>query len=243
MDRNFYDNDSNNTYYNGSNVTGEMAPTQTNLFTKVFGWMFAGLLITAFFALFTPYSVTLSSLVYNPGSLIILLLIEFGMVIAISAGLNKMSFGAALTCFFIYAAINGLTLSSIFYVYDMGTVYAAFGVTAATFGIMAVYGSLTKRDLSGMGNLLIMCLIGLVTATLVNMFVASDGISWLITYAGVIIFTLLTAYDVQKIKNLSNSGQYNSHKIGIYGALILYLDFINIFLKILRILGGRGRRD
>lgn len=243
MDRNFYDNDSNNTYYNGTNFTGEMVQEQSSLFTKVFGWMFAGLLITAFFALFTPYSSFLSSLVYNPGSLIILILIEFGMVMAISVGLNKMSFGVALTCFFIYAGINGLTLSSIFYVYSMGTVYTAFGVTAATFGAMAVYGTITKRDLSGMGSLLFMGLLGLLVATVVNIFVASDGMSWLITYAGVIIFTLLTAYDVQKIKRLSNSGQYNSHKIGIYGALTLYLDFINIFLRILRILGGKGSRD
>ena len=156
--------------------------------------------------------------------------------------INKLSLSVATIMFVIYSLVNGVTLSFIFLVYDIGTIGTVFLITAATFGAMALIGYTTKKDLSGMGRFLLMALIGIIIATVVNLlFVKSAGFDLL--YAGVLIFAGLTAYDTQKIKEMCNSFDYadaSAQKLALLGALSLYLDFINLFLYLLRIFGRRS---
>jgi FtsH-binding integral membrane protein len=144
--------------------------------------------------------------------------------------------------FIIYSIVSGLTLSVIFLVYTIASIIATFFITAGVFGAMSAYGYFTKRDLTTMGNLLIMALLGLIIASVVNLFYFNSLLDWVITYAGVVIFVGLTAYDTQKIKNgniIGNAGTDEDKKEAIMGALTLYLDFINLFLKLLRIFGKK----
>ena len=247
MDNNYYENNNKNEtiingqVYQGADYTTVQANDQVTLFTKVFGWMFAGLLVTAFCAMFGQ-NLFLNIIVQAPTLIGVLFLVEFGLVMLISSRVNKMSFGGAMAAFFLYSAINGLTLSIIFFAYTTGTIYSAFGITAVVFGAMALIGTVTKKDLSSVGSLARMALIGLIVASVANIFLASDGLSWAVTYIGVLVFVALTAYDVQKIKKLSETGAYNTNQMAILGALILYLDFINLFIKILRILGRKSSK-
>jgi len=156
----------------------------------------------------------------------------------------KMSPAVSNVMFFIYAILTGVTLSFIFISYEIGTIFQAFAISALMFGAMAIYGTITKRDLTGIGSFLRMALIGLILASIVNLFFLNDTMFMIINYAGVLIFVGLTAYDTQRIKNmLAEANAANAEeaikKISVMGALILYLDFINIFLKILAILGRR----
>ena len=144
--------------------------------------------------------------------------------------------------FYVYAILNGLTLSVVFLIYTKGSIATTFFVTAGTFAGMSAYGYITKRDLTSVGNFMMMGLFGLIIASVVNMFMRSEMIYWVTTYAGILIFVGLTAYDTQKIKELNvigNAGTDEDHKEAIHGALILYLDFINLFLYLLRLLGRR----
>ena len=169
-----------------------------------------------------------------------LVIAELIMVIALSAAINKISFTAATLMFIIYSILNGVMLSSIFLIYTQASISLAFFVTAGTFGAMALWGYTTRRDLSKMGSILF---IGLIIATIVNIFLKSSAIYWITTYAGVLIFTGLTAWDVQKIKRmLSTADEVNdtTKKVALLGALSLYLDFINLFLYILRIFGNKN---
>jgi Integral membrane protein, interacts with FtsH len=247
MDNNYYENNNKNEtiingqVYQSADYTTVQANDQVTLFTKVFGWMFAGLLVTAFCAMFGQ-NLFLNIIVQAPTLIGVLFLVEFGLVMLISSRVNKMSFGGAMAAFFLYSAINGLTLSIIFFAYTTGTIYSAFGITAVVFGAMALIGTVTKKDLSSVGSLARMALIGLIVASVANIFLASDGLSWAVTYIGVLVFVALTAYDVQKIKKLSETGAYNTNQMAILGALILYLDFINLFIKILRILGRKSSK-
>jgi len=214
---------------------------QSNVLNQTYTWMTGGLCLTAVIA----FAVSQSSIIYN-----INLIVWFGLIIAelalvaiISAAINRLSPTVATILFLAYAALNGVTLSFIFLAYTSTSITAAFFVTAGMFGITSLYGYTTKRDLTGIGSMAIMALIGLILASIVNMFLASSGLYWLITYAGVIIFVALTAYDTQKIKRWSQSVAPNDattiQRLGILGALTLYLDFINLFLFILRIMGRR----
>ena len=171
-----------------------------------------------------------------------LLLAEIGLVVWLSAGINRLSVMGATLVFILYSVLNGVTMSFIFLAYTMTSITSVFFITAGTFGAMAVYGYVTKTDLTSMGKLLLMALIGLIIATIVNMFLHYSLLTMICSYAGVLIFTGLTAYDTQKIKMmLADADEYSEvgQKIAILGALSLYLDFINLFLYLLRIFGRR----
>ena len=219
-----------------------MALSVPALMRKVYVWITLALVITGF----TAYGVATS-----PGILQMifanqivfwgLIIAEFALVIGLSAAINRLSLTTATLMFVIYSVINGATLSCIFLLYTMSSIASVFFITAATFGVMSLIGIVTKTDLSGMGKMLLMALIGLVIATVVNMFMKSSGLAMIINYIGVLVFVGLTAYDTQKIKQMlymapsDESGQ----KLALLGALSLYLDFVNLFLYLLRILGSR----
>ncbi len=211
--------------------------------SKVYGWMCLALVVSAATALFTVSSQTLFQLVYgNMLALFVLIFAELGLVMYLSARIATISFQSAVVMMGIYAALNGVMLSSIFICFQSDIIFAAFLSTSLTFGAMSAYGYLTKRDLSGIGSYLMMGLIGIIIATLINFFLRSQAMDYIITYVGLFIFVGLTAYDTQKIKymlQVSEGTPIDSRKVGLMGALNLYLDFINIFLFILRLLGSR----
>ena len=213
--------------------------------TNVFLQMFTALLVTAFCAYAVAIFDFLQSIIFaSKFTFYGLLIAEFALVIVISICIDKISAAAANALFFLYAAVNGLTISSIFFVYNIGVIYNAFGISALMFAAMAGYGVLTRRDLSSVGSICIMALIGIILASLINFFLRSAMLDCLICYAGVLIFIGLTAYDTQRIKKmLAETGGANREeaiqRISVIGALSLYLDFINMFLMILRIMGRR----
>ena len=216
---------------------------QAAFMSKVYTWMSGGLAITGLIAMWVASN---ENLVYN---IVSNQLLFFGLIIGeiflvgyLMARINKMSAQTAGIIFTGYAALNGLTLSVVFLAYTSASIATTFFVTAGTFAIMSIYGYYTKKDLTSWGNLLFMALIGIIIASVVNFFMQSEMLYWLITYAGVFIFVGLTAYDTQKIKRMSTATEIGSEeesKGAIVGALMLYLDFINLFLLLLRILGDR----
>ena len=211
--------------------------------SKVFGIMFAGLLITAFASIYTATSPAMQAAIFgNPFGFIALIIIEFILVISISAAINKISYGAALGMFFAYSVINGITLSVIFMAYELGSISMAFMVTAVTFGVMALYGMVTKTDLTKMGSMFLMVLLGGIIALFINMFIQSSAFDFVISLVLLIVFVGLVAYDTQKLKGYFYGTQNDiamQKKSGVLGALSLYLDFVNIFLFLLRIFGKR----
>ncbi len=226
------------------NPTVEAAIAETQRFmTKVYGWMSFALVITGFVAMFTASNpVMLQAVFGNTITLIALLIIQFGLVAALAGWVNKMSANTATLVFILYSALNGVTFSGIFIVYTAASIASTFFITAGTFGAMSFYGYTTKSDLTKWGSLLFMALFGLIIASVVNIFMNSTMLYWITTYAGVLIFVGLTAYDTQKIKNMNiigNEGTAEDKKEAIMGALRLYLDFINLFLYLLRIFGKR----
>jgi len=215
---------------------------QSSITSQVYAWMTAGLLVTGAVATATANSPMLLNLIFgNPFAIWILFIIEIGMVLGLSAAISRLSPGAATALFLAYSAVNGLTLASIFLIYTSASIASTFFITAAMFGVMSVYGYVTKRDLTRLGNLLVMGLIGFVIASVVNLFLQSAALYWIVTYAGILIFVGLIASDTQKIKRLSQQATDDSsaRRIAILGSLMLYLDFINLFLLLLRIFGGR----
>lgn len=212
------------------------------LFRKTYIWMTMALLITALSALITAKSPVLLSLVYGSRfGVWVLVIATFALVFILSSRILKMSMVTATLMFIAYSILNGVMLSSIFLVYDLGVIYRVFFITAATFAATSLYGYFTKTDLSKIGNILIMALIGLIIATLVNLFVKSTMLEMILSYAGVIIFVGLTAWDTQTLKRLYlDAGELGDSalKIALLGALTLYLDFINLFLYLLRIFGA-----
>ncbi len=213
--------------------------------TQVYLWMAIGLMVTAVVSVIVVSSPFLLSLVFSNFIVLIgLAVLELILVVSVSSVAMKVSSGAGLALFFFYAAVNGLTLSFIFLVYELGTIGLAFITTAVTFGVMSVVGYTTKQDLTRWGGILFMALIGLIIASVVNLFLASTAMDWVITYAGILIFLGLTVYDTNRIKKmtyaLAAQGETNLvDRVAVIGALWLYLDFINLFLKILRLLGRR----
>ncbi|MBO4304341.1 MAG: Bax inhibitor-1/YccA family protein [Lentisphaeria bacterium] len=211
---------------------------------NVYWWMTFALLVSGVAAWAVGTSPELSKkLVTSPGLCLVLFLVEIVLVIGITAGIRKLSAATATALFIAYSLINGVTMSFIFLAYTQASIVSAFAVTAGTFGVMAVYGSVTKRDLTGLGSLFLMALIGIIIASIVNIFWMNDTFGLIISCVGVIVFVGLTAYDAQKVKKMFlESGMESSEvvrKIAILGALSLYLDFINLFLFILRIFGRR----
>lgn len=218
--------------------------TFRTLLQQVYGWMAGGLALTGLVAWYVSQSDTLMALIFGQQFVFMgLVLVELALVIGLSWGLSRMSAALATTGFVLYSAINGITLAAIFLVYTSESIASTFLVTACVFGAMSIYGYTTQRDLSSWGSLLFMGLIGVILASLVNIFLQSTAMYWVITYAGVLIFVGLIAYDTQKLKQLSNRidgrDPETFQKMVILGALSLYLDFINLFLYLLRLLGKR----
>lgn len=212
----------------------------TTYMTKIYGWMAIALTISGFVAYYTSTNVTLMYRIYKtPGVLFVLILGQLALVFLISAGIRRISTPAATVAFMVYSVLNGFTLSYIFMLYASSTIFTAFFITAGTFGVVSLYGYTTKKDLTKLGSLLFMALIGIIIASLVNMFFASSMITVVISYVAVLVFIGLTAYDTQKLKQYyyEFSGSAETKNLAIFGALMLYLDFVNLFLNILRILG------
>lgn len=210
---------------------------------RVYNWMGVGLGVTAAVALLISQSETLVRTIFgNPIILIGLVIAQLGTVFAISASARRANPALATMLFLAYAALLGLTMSVILLVYTASSVAGTFLVTAGMFGGMSVYGWTTKKDLTSIGSFLIMAVWGLILASIVNIFLRSSGMSWLISIAGVAIFVGLTAYDTQKIKRIGASVDGDSAEgrgLAIQGALALYLDFVNMFMFMLRLLGSR----
>ena len=206
--------------------------------SQAFTWMFAGLLLTAGIVWFVQGDERLTTLardLFLPA-----ILVEFGLVFGISLLINRINAIVALGLFFVYAALNGLTIGLIASLYTVPSVATAFLSAAGMFGAAAVYGAVTKRSLAGLGGILFMGVIGLLIASVVNIFLQSSLIGFAVSVIGVVIFTALTAYDVQRIQNGDIAARVGSmEKAAVIGALHLYLDFINIFLFLLRIFGSR----
>lgn len=215
----------------------------SGVMSRVYLWMTAALLLTAASAYLTISSPTMLQLIYgNSAAIWVLCIAELALVMGVSWGINRLSPTMATALFLLYSVLNGLTLSSIFFAYSTGTIYQAFAASALTFGAMSLFGATTKRDLSGLGGILLMALIGLIIASVINIFWANSTFDVIITYVGVFIFVGLTAYDTQKIKAMSEAAEVYGdaaapRRVAILGALSLYLDFINLFLYILRLMG------
>lgn len=213
------------------------------LMQKVYTWMALALLITGITSYGVASSPALLSLIFgNKAVFFGLIIAELALVFGVSAMLNRISLTSATFLFILYSVVNGATLASIFILYTMESIGSVFFVTAGMFGIMSVIGYKTKKDLSPMGRILLMGLIGIIIATIVNLFIGSSAIQLLISYFGVLLFVGLTAYDTQKIKDIMQA-QYvsdeSAQKLALLGALSLYLDFVNLFIYLLRILGKR----
>lgn len=208
------------------------------LLTHAFGWMFAGLLLTAGVAAAVQGSATLTGFAYR--NILLLFIGQLAIVFVISGAIQRINATVALGLFFLYAATLGLTVGLIVQAYTTGSVAVAFVSSAAMFGAAAIYGATTRRSLANLGGILFMGLIGLLVAIVLNLFLQSSAISWLISIVGVVIFTALTAYDVQRIENGDIAAATGSLEKGaVIGALRLYLDFINLFFFLLRLTGSR----
>ncbi len=210
---------------------------------RVFAWMAIGLTVTGAIAWAVGTSVNEDYWQQHSALLIGLIVLELAVVFGLVFAIKRMSATVAVGAFFLYSALNGVTLSVIFIAYTTASIAGTFFITAGMFGSMAALGWITKRDLSGLGSILFMALIGLILASIVNVFVSSSGLYWVTTFAGVVIFAGLTAYDMNKIKQMEQAGvdasSEQGRKAAVLGALSLYLDFINLFLFLLRIFGAR----
>lgn len=210
---------------------------------KVYLWMTMALAISGLTAYYAAGSYAfMSALTANRFTIIMLFVIELGLVIGLSAAIDRLSALTATIMFLIYSVVNGATLSVIFLAYDMGSIANVFFITAGTFASMALFGTVTKRDLSKLGSYLYMALFGLIIAGVVNMFLHSARFDYIVSIVGVLVFTGLTAYDVQKIRAMiftAGDDEELSTKVAIIGALTLYLDFVNFFLYMLRLGGNR----
>lgn len=217
---------------------------QMSLFRQVYLWMAMALAITGMMALLVAGSPTMLGLIFSSKlTFFALIIAEIALVWYLSARIERLSFTTATLMFIVYSLLNGAMLSSIFILYTATSIASTFFVTAGTFGVMCVYGYLTKRDLTSIGNICLMAVIGLIIAGLVNLFLQSSVMSLIISGIGVLVFVGLTAYDSQKIKQLllQEGMEVNdsTKKIALLGSLTLYLDFINLFLYLLRFLGDR----
>jgi len=222
----------------------EIASAESRRFLlNVYNWMTMGLALTGLIAYAVSSSITLIRIfVLNPFLFYGLLIFQLIIVIALSAAIGKIPSIVAIGAFFLYSALTGLTFSVLFLVYTSASIASTFFICAAMFGSVSVFGYITKMDLSGLGTFMYMGLVGLIIASVVNFFVASSTLYWMISYVGVLIFVGLTAWDTQKIKKISMSQNFETEegkKIAVMGALNLYLDFINMFLFLLRIMGNR----
>ena len=208
-----------------------------SFFAQVYGWMFFGLLSTGIVAYYTAHSPALLNLIFGSQiTFYAFLFTPIVLVMIISSKINSLSASMASFLFFVYSAVTGVTLSAIFLMYTQESIATTFGITAGTFGATALFGYVTKKDLSKMGSILFMLLIGLIIASVVNMFLKNDTMMWILIFVG------LTAYDMQKLKKIAHSiddDESSIAKFAVLGALTLYLDFINLFLRLLQIFGKK----
>lgn len=226
-----------------SSAASAQSSAVSTLFKSLYLQMAAALTVTGIVAYFCAASPAFwQFMAANRAIMWILIIAQLGLVIWLSARIHSLSMGAATLLFILYSVLMGVTMSSIFMVYTMSSIATTFFITAGTFLAMSIIGYFTRLDLSRMGSLLLMALIGLIIASVVNIFMHSETLYWIISFAGVLIFVGLTAYDTQDIKHMLT--QYGTaddmgHKYALLGALTLYLDFINLFLHLLSILGNR----
>jgi FtsH-binding integral membrane protein len=209
---------------------------------RVYAWMVGGLLLTTASSILVASSETLQSIIFGTPLMWVVMLAPIGMVFFLSARIDTMQPSTAAGTFIAYALTNGLSLGAIFLVYDLGSIFQVFLIAAGMYAAAAIYGYTTKRDLTGMGSFLFMGLIGLIIAAVVNMFLGSGALDFAISVIGVLIFTGLTVYEMSKIKEqaiVMYAGEGLAHKRAIIGALSLYLNFINLFLYLLRLFGNR----
>ena len=215
------------------------------LMRNVYTWMTLALVITAFTALYMTKNLALmQTLLGSSFGVWGLLIAQIAVVLVLSARIHKMSFMTAGVLFALYSVLTGVTISSIFMVFTASSIASTFFITAGTFGAMSAFGYFTKKDLTGMGRYLMMALIGLIIASVVNMFMQSTMLMWITSYVGVLLFVGLTAYDTQKIKRMllmhGNDVNDSTMKLALLGSLTLYLDFINLFLYLLQFMGNRN---
>ncbi len=219
------------------------AAEQQRFMLRVYNWMAAGIAITGFVALATASSAAMVELIFTNSIIFFgLIIAELGIVYWLAASIQRISAKMAQGIFIAYSALNGLTLSAIFLTYTSSSIASTLFVTAGTFGAMSLYGYTTKKDITSWGSFGFMGLIGIIIAAIVNLFLRSEMLDFVISCIGVLVFVSLTAYDTQKIKTMNiigNEGSEEDTKEAISGALILYLDFINLFLMLLRLLAVR----
>ncbi len=231
-------------YYTVNQSLQTSIQLQSTFVNRVFGWMTIGLALTGGIAYYLGTYHQNFIITYS-NFFILLMIVEFLLVLGLSAAIQKISPMAAFSGFMIFAALNGVTMASVFLIYTGNSIASTFFSTSLTFGAMGLYGWITKKDLTGIGSLCLMALIGLIIASIVNLFVGNYTFNLIISAIGILIFVGLTAYDAQKIKRLSiavGEGQISesdSQKLAVLGALELYLDFINLFLYMLRFFGKR----
>ena len=221
--------------------TADTAERERTFIRSVYGWMFGGLMLTAAAAMWVVLSPAMQQLVFGTPLRWVLLIGELGLVFYLSLRITKMSPATAASVFLVFSLLNGLTLSAIFFVYTNAAIYSAFFTAAGMFGAMSIYGMVTKRDLTSWGSFFFMGLIGLVICSVVNIFLKSSALGFAISAIGVFVFLGLTAWDTQKLKAYATAPQLREN-LAVYGALALYLDFINLFLMLLRLFGGGNRR-
>ncbi|HUO83595.1 MAG TPA: Bax inhibitor-1/YccA family protein [Thermoanaerobaculia bacterium] len=226
------------------NTAVSMDATRTrerDFIRSVYGWMFGGLLLTAAAAAWVVFSPAMQQIVLaNRAVFWMLAIAEIGLVFYLSLRIQKMSPAAAASAFLVYSLLNGLTLSVIFFVYQLGSIMQAFVVAGGMFGAMSIYGMVTKRDLTSWGSFFFMGLIGVILASVVNIFLRSPALTFAVSIIGVFVFVGLTAYDTQKLKGYARMATGDrATNLAVIGALALYLDFINLFLMLLRLLGDR----
>jgi FtsH-binding integral membrane protein len=226
-----------------SAATAEAGMGTRAFIASVYRWMFAGLLVTAVASLWVAMSQPMQQLVLaNRGMMIVLIVAEFGLVIFLSRRIMKMSAGTAAGAFLAFSLLNGFTLSWIFFAYSAAAITQAFVSAAGMFAVTSIYGTVTKRDLTSWGSFFFMGLIGIVLCRVVNIFMHSDALSMTIAYVGVFVFLGLTAFHTQRLRALASSPPGMQENLAIIGALMLYLDLINLFLFMLQIFGGGRRR-
>ncbi len=230
-------------YQNSALDTTEIRLRESNFISRVYGWMSFALAVTGLTALYVVSNpVLLKKLAASQGLFLGIVIVELVIVVAMTAMINKVAYSTAMIMFIAYSVLNGVTFSLIFLIYTTTSIASTFFATAATFAVMSCYGWYTKKDLTAIGSLCYMALFGLIIASVVNFFFASSMLYWIITYVGILIFVGLIAYDTQKIKKMAPVFAANSEegkKSALLGALALYLDFINLFLMLLRIFGDR----
>jgi FtsH-binding integral membrane protein len=223
-----------------SRVVDVDAATERSYLVRVYGWMTAALAITGSVAMLTAQSEAATRFIFaHPGVFLGLFIVEVLLVLSLAMAVHRLSPAVAMAAFVAYAAINGLTLSAIFLIYTKVSIATTFFVAGGTFGAMAIWGATTKRSLDGLRNFAMMGIVGFFIASIVNIFMHSETVYWLATYVGVLVFTALAAYHTQKIRQMRMGATTQGT---ILGALMLYMDFINLFLFLLQIFGDNRRR-